>query len=89
MGVTTRRAILQQNPRRVSFEVIVLPVAQRPETGRKPCRAKTEGDGDENNQDIHQRTAFKTTRIDEEDITAAAISGVAKPMTATGIATAL
>jgi len=81
--------ILQQDTRGIAFQVFVLTTAQCPQTGDQPCCAEAYGNGDEDNQNIHRRSAFRTTRMEDEDITAAAINGVAKPMTATGIATQL
>ena len=67
----------QQNARGVAFKIIVLTMAQRPQAGRKPCSAKADRDRYQDNQDVHRRTAFRTTKMEEVDITTAAISGVA------------
>lgn len=81
--------VLQQDARGIPLEVIVLSVPERPQTRQKTRRAKADRNRNENHKYIHRRTAFRTTSMEDDDMTVAAISGVASPATATGIAIAL
>lgn len=85
--------IVEQNAFCVAFEIIVLAVSERPEKGQKATEPQQKRDRDEEDENVHgrtfNRTALRTTRIDDEDIAAAAINGVAKPRRASGMLIAL
>ena len=85
--------LLQKHPCRVAVQVFVLAVFQRPQECDQPTKPKGKRHGDQKDQNVHGRTfsriALRTTRIEEEDIAAAAISGVASPAKASGMLTVL
>lgn len=78
----------------ISFRVIELPPLEKPEESRQPHGPEKQGNGDQNNENIHQsilsgqrrRSAFSDTVIELVDIAKAAIRGVAKPAMAKGTA---
>src|SRR6478735_7660929 len=102
-GVPRRtQVVIPQNAPARSLEIAELAGAHAPEEGRQPQQSETECQGEQDHQDIHDatpvfcrgrprpaRSALSVTTSDEPDIATAATSGVAKPATAIGTATAL
>ena len=86
-----RLVVIEQNPRRVSFDVLILIVSDRPKERYDAQSTKDQRHRNEDHKYIHARTlsAFRITRIEELDIANAAIRGLANPMTASGTAIAL
>lgn len=80
--------VVEQNPVGVAFRVGELAAPHRPEESAKAGETEEDGDGDQDDEDVHRAAlaAFSDTVIEEADIARAAISGVAKPMSATGTA---
>lgn len=90
--------IVEQDALCRALEIVILPAPQRPEKTGEPEKAEDKGGGHEENEDIHllpfalprfSRSEFSVTVIEELDIATAATSGVTKPATASGTATAL
>lgn len=90
--------IVEQDAFRRALEVVILAAPQRPEKPGEPEKTEDKGGGDEKDEDIHllpfvlprfSRSEFSVTVIEELDIATAATSGVTKPATASGTATAL
>lgn len=90
--------IVEQDALGRAFEVVILAAAQRPEKSGEPEKPEDKGGGHEEDEDIHRlpfalprfsRSEFSVTVIEELDIATAATSGVTKPATASGTATAL
>src|SRR6476660_9519170 len=86
------RRIILQCPISGAFQIIELAGAERPEKGEKADRAEQECRRHEPGKRGHDfrtpasRAALSVTRIDEVDITMAAISGVTQPDMAKGTA---
>lgn len=78
-----------------TVEIIELPRTQRPQERNETERAKNERGGDKPSKCRHdrphpaKREALSVTRIDELDMTMAAMSGVTKPAMASGTQTIL
>ena len=80
-------AILEQRAILVAFRVVELTAAHCPKKGAKAAESQKKGNRYQHQQLVHdgllppgdhraKRKAFSTTRIDEEDMANAAISGV-------------
>lgn len=96
--------IVEENSFCRPVEVIELAALERPEKRRQAKQAEKQRGRDEQRQNVHQRSfpslfmptwpsrkrsALSVTRMEEDDIAKAAISGVTNPATAIGTATAL
>src|SRR5690606_1806491 len=73
--------VLDEDAQRRAVEIIKLPLAQRPEKGRKADETKSEGNGDQDEQAVHRaaplsRSALPTTINEDPDMAMAATSGV-------------
>lgn len=96
-GGCLSRLIVGDRPPGGAIEIVILAVLERPEKGRKAERAQRDRERHQIEQDFHQavslcrraRKALSITSSDEVDIAAAAISGVTRPATASGTASAL
>ena len=85
-----RRPIFQYSERR-AVQVLELVGAQGPEEGREAGAAEQQGDRNQDHQAVHDaaersRSELATTMIEEQDMAMAAIIGVTKPASASGIA---
>ena len=83
--------IRPQDAPRIALGVVILPRPQRPQKRQKPEQPKPQRHRDQKDKNLHHfnRMAFSVTVIDDSDIAAAAISGVATPTSAKGTATML
>lgn len=77
---------------RGAFEIVELTAAQRPEESGQSQEAENHGQGNQKQKAVHhflpraRRIALPMTRIEEDDIAIAAISGVTSPAIANGTA---
>ena len=82
-----------QDAVRIALRIVVLVAVQRPEEGAKPDPPEHQRNRNQIGKDSHDLyrslNALSDTVIDDADIAKAAMSGVASPRTASGIATAL
>ena len=76
---------------RIAPGVVILPRPQRPQKRQEPEQPKPQRHRDQDDKNLHHfnRMAFSVTVIDDSDIAAAAINGVATPTSAKGTATML
>ena len=90
-----RRLVIGDGAPRRAFEVVILPVLQRPEKSEQADQPEPQRQRHQKDQHFHQdllsatlraRSALSMTRIEEPDIAAAAISGVTTPLIAIGTA---
>lgn len=90
--------VVEQNALRRPVKIVELPGAHAPQKGKKPQSPQAKRDRNEEQQDGHDafsfplrpaRRALRTTMIDELDIATAAMSGVTRPMIASGTAARL
>jgi hypothetical protein len=81
-----------------TVHVFELARLERPEEGDQPDQAEAEGRWNEDAEDVHalasqranrRRRALRVTRIEDDDMATAAISGVTRPATAIGTAIVL
>lgn len=92
------RLVVEQNALRRAVEIVELAGSHAPQKGEKAQSPQAKRDRDEEQQDGQDifslrtrpaRNALRTTMIDELDMATAAISGVTKPMIASGTAAKL
>ena len=85
--------VFVKNSAAVTFGVIVLPASQSVQKSHQAKSSQYQRYRYKVRQNVHlrprNRKAFKDTVIDDVDMASAAISGVAKPATASGTATTL
>ena len=92
--------VVEQDTLRCTVEILELAGSHAPQKSKKPESAKTEGDGDQEQENCHAtlpafaftrpaRKALSTTIIDELDMARAAMSGVTMPKMASGTAARL
>lgn len=76
-----------------TIQVFVLARPDRPQERDQPEQAERDGRRDEVHEHVHDALlrvrAFKVTRIDDDDMATAAMSGVTKPAIAKGTKSAL
>jgi len=85
---------VDKNAQGRTIEIVELSGSQRPEECRKAEKAQEQSDRDQEKNTIHRAallnlSALPITMIDDPDIASAAISGVTRPMIASGTAIAL
>ena len=83
--------LVQQDAVRRAVEVLELVRPQGPEKRREAAGAQQQRDGNEDRQPVHaaadrSRMELATTMIEEQDMAMAAIIGVTKPASASGMA---
>lgn len=88
-----RVIILQQDPGGIACRVIILIRPERPNKSKQRPKTKDQRTGHKDHKYVHGIAfvlrAFRVTVIELLDIARAAISGVANPASASGIATML
>lgn len=89
-----RLVVVEQDAVRRPVQIVELPGLERPQESAQAEEPEKKGEGDQNDDNVHGRTfdnrkALPVTMSDELDIATAAMSGVMKPIIASGTVTAL